>query len=110
MPDPITLADKRPDQCQRCGTLGADSNPAGLEVTRWRCGRCSSTWTTDEIETPSITLVDVRAHIERRIRQYAEDSYRYERNIELRAQANELHKEFTEVLAMLDRVQSGGAR
>lgn len=48
MPDPITLVDKRPDQCQRCGTLGADGNPAGLDVTHWRCGRCNNVWTTDE--------------------------------------------------------------
>ena len=57
-----------------------------------------------------ITLADVRAHVERRIRKYRKDLDQHPFNLELREHVRGLDKELTEILSILDRVRQGGAK
>lgn len=63
------MIDKRPDQCQRCGTLGADGNRMEPGATRWHCGRCGHTWTTQESPRPAITLAELHTRLKQRIQE-----------------------------------------
>jgi len=62
-----------------------------------------------DVPPRSITLADFRAHIERRIRGVSSVSSGLPDDLDPCCKHNITH-ELTQVLAMLDRVQDGGAR
>ena len=81
-------------------------------VTNAKCGVCTqrqekvSGLATSELQH---RIADVRSHIERRIAECLGIASHPDFDSEDRYAAAAVHKELTEVLAMLDRVQPGGA-